>query len=173
MGKILIRGRPGIGKTTLVKKIAEAFKKNDKGVFGFYTEELREKGERVGFRVKGLAGEEEIMAHIDFLTPYRVSKYKVDLARFEKIALPELEKGLKENGVVVIDEIGKMELFSERFKVLVLELFKSERAIIATIPLVPLPFITNLIKIPRVKVIDITLTNRERLGKEWEDWCRE
>ncbi len=173
MAKILLKGKPGIGKTTLIKKMIEKFKKRKEKVFGFYTEEIRVKGERVGFKVVGLTEGEEVMAHINFHTSYQVSKYKVDLTRFEKVALPELERGLREKGVIVIDEIGKMELFSARFQSLVSEIFKSERSIIATIPIVQIPFITDLIKIPNVKVIEITLANRERLEKEWENCCQE
>ncbi|MEO0116410.1 MAG: NTPase [candidate division WOR-3 bacterium] len=166
MAKILIRGRPGIGKTTLIKKVVENFKERGKKVFGFYTEEIREKGMRVGFKVVGLTEGEEVMAHINFFTPYQISKYKVDLKRFEKIALPELERGLRKRGVIVIDEIGKMELFSEKFRALVSELFKEKRAIIATIPIAQIPFLSELLRIPDVQVIEITLANREGLKKE-------
>ena len=47
-------GKPGVGKTTVIKKIIEKYKKN---IGGFYTEEIREKGHRVGFRIKKTAGE--------------------------------------------------------------------------------------------------------------------
>jgi|UniRef100_A0A7C3YT60 nucleoside-triphosphatase len=168
MKKIFLRGRPGIGKTTLIKRIAEELKRRKKKVFGFYTEEMREKGERVGFKVKGLNGGEEIMAYIHFSTPYRVSKYRVDRDRFEKIALSELAKGKEEGGLVIIDEIGKMELFSERFKELVWELMESESPVIATIPIAPLPFLQRLLEDFKIEIIEIDLTNRDRLAKEWE-----
>ncbi len=166
MERLLLRGRPGIGKTTIVKKLAVELKKGNKNIFGFYTEEIREGGIRRGFRVINFGGKDDVMAHIDFKTPHRVSKYGVDLARFERIALPELEKGKREEGIIVIDEIGKMELFSERFREMVKELFLGDKLIIATIPISPLPFIQTLIKMPNTEVIEITISNRERLFEE-------
>ncbi len=166
MQKIIIRGRPGVGKTTLIKKLAERLKREKKSLLGFYTEEIRETGIRVGFKVKSFAGEEATMAHINYSTPYQVSRYKVDLGKFEKVALPELKRAKEERGVVIIDEIGKMELFSKEFQKEVLALMETDRMIIATCSIAPLPFISTLTKIPEIKVKEITLHNRNDLLKE-------
>ncbi len=103
------------------------------------------------------------MAHIDFPTPYRVSRYKFDKERFERVALPELERAKRRSGLIIIDEIGKMELFSERFRSEIRDLFASDKTIIATIPISPIPFISHLTKTPETKVIEITLSNRDRI----------
>ncbi len=43
---LLITGLPGIGKTTLIKKLSEELKVLHPA--GFYTEEIREEGQRKG-----------------------------------------------------------------------------------------------------------------------------
>lgn len=81
------------------------------------------------------------MDHGDGLS---VGKYKVNLQSFEQVALPILSKSLKIDSstgkdpwkLVVIDEIGKMELFSDKFVSVVKELFRQEHVtIMATVPL--------------------------------------
>lgn len=63
MGDILlISGRPGVGKTTLIRRLADALG-NRAG--GFYTEEIRESGDRTGFRLVTLRGRSAIFAHVD------------------------------------------------------------------------------------------------------------
>jgi nucleoside-triphosphatase len=129
---ILITGAPGSGKTTLIKQVFNRLKEKDKRPAGFYTEEIREKGLRKGFKLIDTAGKESVLAHVDFKSRHRVSKYGVDVEGFE-----EFLKGLDLKGsrYVLIDEIGKMESCSAYFTSLVRTLLKrnEERTIIATI----------------------------------------
>ncbi len=78
-GNILITGIPGVGKTTLIKKLADALKNFHPA--GFYTEEIREDGIRKGFALIGCDGRREVLSHTDIKSPYRVGKYKVDLKK--------------------------------------------------------------------------------------------
>jgi nucleoside-triphosphatase len=78
---ILITGQPGIGKTTLIKKLATELA--DLRPVGFYTEEIRENGVRRGFELESLSGQRGLLSHIDIKSPYRVSKYGVDIKCFE------------------------------------------------------------------------------------------
>ena len=111
---LFISGRPGIGKTTLIKKATEYLNKFCIDYSGFITEELREKGRRVGFILREMPrGRECILAHVNITSPYRVGKYGVNIHEFESIALPTIEKKVP---LLVIDEIGTMELFSQKFK---------------------------------------------------------
>jgi len=107
---ILLTGNPRVGKTTIIKKVVE----NLKDVGGFYTEEIRD-GYRKGFRIITLDGKEGILAHVDIKRRYRVGKYGVNIEDLENIAVKSVEKGL-DRDIIVIDEIGKMELFSEKFR---------------------------------------------------------
>jgi nucleoside-triphosphatase THEP1 len=106
MVNILITGYPRTGKTTLIMKFLDQTTKN---CSGFYTEEIRNNQRiRVGFKVVAISSEEEgILAHVDERSSYRVGKYNVNIKDFEEIALPEMEK---ESEIVIIDEIGKMQL---------------------------------------------------------------
>jgi nucleoside-triphosphatase len=110
---ILITGPPRCGKTTFIKEVIEEIEGR---VYGFYTEEMREEGVRIGFSLKTMSGKEIILAHINIKGDYRVGKYGVDVERFSEIAPSEIKEGIKRGAVIVIDEIGKMEVFSEEFK---------------------------------------------------------
>ncbi len=111
---IFITGKPRSGKSTLVR---ELIAESDKKVVGLSTPEIRKEGERVGFALKDLVtGEEGVLAHVDISEGPLVGKYRVnleDLERFTKACLKDLPH---DTDLMVIDEIGKMEMFSEEFK---------------------------------------------------------
>ncbi len=130
---ILVTGRPGSGKTTMVVKLAEWVAAEGFKTGGFITEEIREGLHRVGFCVRDLAGGEAVLAHIDYKGKYRVGKYGVDVEAFERIALTALQIGKKEADLLVVDEIGRMELFSSPFRDMVLELLDAPVPLLATI----------------------------------------
>lgn len=141
---ILITGLPGCGKTTLIKEISSSI--NIEKV-GFYTEEIKEKGKRIGFKILTFTGREGILAHINFNSPFRVSKYYVSIENLENIGIAEIEKGLLlKNCLIIIDEIGKMELFSEKFKKIVISAFESPNKVLATIMLRPETFCDKIKK---------------------------
>ena len=155
---ILITGNPGTGKTTLIKKLVHTF---DTRVSGFYTEEIRKQNERVGFAVRTLDGHEGTLAHIDIRSPYRIGKYKVDVESFERIALPALEKRRFGSKIIIIDEIGPMELFSEIFKKRVLEILDSPSSVIATIKLKGSDFVAMIKSRNDVELYTLTRDTRE------------
>ncbi|MCD6177887.1 NTPase [bacterium] len=162
---ILIVGKPGCGKTTLVKDISKDL--NSK-ISGFYTEEMREKGKRVGFKIKTLDQKEGILAHIDLKTPYRVGKYKVNLKDLEEIGVVSIEKAIKQKKIVLIDEIGKMELFSDKFKKAIIEALNSENRVLATIMLKKNSFCDRIKKRKDVKIFYLKRANFEEIKKEIE-----
>lgn len=132
----LITGRPGVGKTTLVKKIIKGLLSRSLGVTGFYTEEIREDKIRVGFRIMNVHGEEEgILSHIGISSRYRIGKYKVNVKAISDVVERiegDLSRGKSE--FLIIDEIGPMELYSEEFKEFVkVQLSKYYPIIIGTI----------------------------------------
>jgi nucleoside-triphosphatase len=129
--RVLLEGRPGIGKTTVAARLAELLLERGVEVTGFVTRELREHGRRVGFTVETFDGSKATLAHVDFRGPPRVGKYGVDLEAFERVALPTLERPQRSE-VVVIDELGKMELASERFREAARGLFDEPLSIVAT-----------------------------------------
>lgn len=111
-----LTGPPGCGKTTAALKIKNILESSNVKIDGMYTEEIRVSGRRVGFRVTRIAtGESGVMAHIDFRTSYRVGKYFVDLEVLDNVGVAGIMNGLNSAGVVIVDEVGPMELYSSNF----------------------------------------------------------
>ena len=130
--RLLLEGHPGIGKTTVTRRLLKLLQKAGVPVAGFTTGELRIGGRREGFVVEAVSGAREVLAHVDLPGPPRVGRYGVDLAALERVALPALrEPGA--SGVVVVDELGRMELASAAFRAAVVELLGRDVAVVATV----------------------------------------
>jgi nucleoside-triphosphatase len=160
--RILVEGRPGSGKTTVVARLAELLAEQQVEVRGFVTHELRERGRRRGFEVETIDGEHATLAHVSFPGPPRVGRYGVDLEAFERVALPALAKPPR-RGVVLIDELGKMELASERFREAVARLFESPVDLVATVHVFREPFTDQLKRRPDVDRVRVTSAGRDNL----------
>ena len=132
--KIFLTGRPGSGKSTVLKKVIEQLKAQGLKIGGITTPEVRAKGRRIAFKVVDLfSGEEGTLASIDQPLGPRVGKYRVNVPDFERVALPALDFALKECDIICVDELGKMEFFSAKFKQRVNEILKSEKPVIAAV----------------------------------------
>ncbi|MCK5391655.1 MAG: NTPase [Deltaproteobacteria bacterium] len=127
---ILISGLPGIGKTSLIKKICQELK--DSGPIGFYTEEIRNEGQRKGFQLIGLNGHRTIFAHVLIESNYHVGKYRVDINAFDEF-LESIDFKHKKSSLIIIDEIGKMECLSSKFIKMIWDILDSSNRVIATI----------------------------------------
>ena len=159
--KLLLTGPPGIGKTTVIQKVLSGI---EIGAGGFYTDEIRKGGRRVGFSLKTLEGEEGILAHIDHRGRYRVGRYGVAIDRFEAMAIPAMVRALREQELVVIDEIGTMELFSQTFKDMVMRILdQNERHVLGVIHQGKEPFATSIKSRGYVEVIAVNHDNRDDL----------
>lgn len=162
-GRILLEGRPGSGKTTAARRIAELLRREGVPARGFFTEELRESGKRVGFAIETLDGRRGVLAHVNFPGPPRVGRYGVDVAVFERLALPALQAAADE--VVVLDELGKMELASEAFRKTLTVLFARPIRIVATVHASRDPFTDALKRRPDVEVVRVTARERDDLPR--------
>ena len=158
--KIILTGQPGIGKTTLILKVLERCGL-DAG--GFYTKELRERGKRVGFGITSLSGEQSILAHRNFKGRYRVGRYGVDLDALEDVGVKSIEEAIEGRELIVVDEIGKMELFSKRFAGAVTRAVESGKHLLATVMKRHHPFADALKARNDVRVIEVTYENRDGL----------
>lgn len=157
---IFITGLPGVGKTTLIRKLAEEFK--DFRPTGFYTDEIRESGVRVGFSAVSLDGQRQLLSHVRIPGPYRVGRYRVDVAGFEGF-LDQIELLESRSALIVIDEIGKMECLSLKFVKLVTALLDSPKQVVATIALKGSGFIQQVKERPDVLIVEVHSANRNRL----------
>ena len=131
---LLVTGRPGIGKTTVLLNAAEELKAKGYRVEGMISKEVRREGRRVGFEVvnfgTGLRG---WLAHVEQSVGPQVGKYKVNLDDLDSIGANAVLDAIRNADVVIIDEIGPMELFSQAFRKAVNEALNSSKLVLAVI----------------------------------------
>lgn len=157
---ILLTGRPGCGKTTLIRKIVASL---DRPAGGFYTREMRQGGRRVGFEMVTLDGRSAVLAHVEFNSLQRVGNYGLDLSALDGLGVGALRAALQAGELVVVDEIGPMELRSARFRQAVLEILGSDKSMLGSIASKETPFTDQVKRHPSVKLIEVTPANREAL----------
>ncbi|MFE7530124.1 nucleoside-triphosphatase [Kitasatospora sp. NPDC057542] len=160
--RILLEGRPGSGKTTAIRRLAALLPARETS--GFTTEEIRTDGSRVGFALETLAGERAVLAHVDFPGPPRVGRYGVDLRVMERLALPSLVWSART--LVLIDELGRMELAYRPFEETVRAVFAAEVDVVATVQAQHGPFTDALKRRTDVKVLPLTRANRDALPEQ-------
>ena len=166
----MLTGRPGTGKTGLIKQ-AVAQLKGKAG--GFYTEEIRSQGTRLGFKLVTLDGQEATLAHVDFPSRYRVSKYGVDVDSLDRVGVSALRRAVGQCDLVIVDEIGKMELFSAGFREVVREIMESGKRVLGTIMLAPDPWADAIKRYPQVNLVEVTRANYHRVRDDLQRWLNE
>ena len=169
---LLLTGKPGVGKTTLVERVLESLRGRLR-IAGFTTTEVRDStGQRVGFRIVTVEGEQGELARKGLKSHVRVGRYGVNLEAFEKLALPELAR--RDVDLILIDEIGKMECASGRFRRRVEDALDGQVNVLATLGIGHLPFFQGLRERPDVELITLTERNRNALAAELRArFCRE
>ena len=163
---IFLTGHPGVGKTTMLKKIVHRF--SHLALTGFYTEEIREKGIRSGFRAVAMNGSSAVFAHRSFQTApeNRVGQYGVKPQVLEILVLPHLDPYRKAADLVVVDEIAKMELLSTPIREGLLLALDSDCPVLGTIALKGTGFIRRVKERSDVEIFKITLQNRDVLAEQ-------
>ena len=158
---ILLTGRPGIGKTTLIRKFVEVLDHHNP--VGFYTREIRTGGSRTGFELIDLRHGGLTLSHVKFPGPPRVGKYGVDIDRFETYLRSRDFVGCREQ-LVIIDEIGKMECFSTLFVDMITRLLDSQKTVIATIARKGGGAISGIRRRSDIEMVDVSAANRDILA---------
>ena len=166
---LLLSGKPGTGKTSLIKEAIDRVKIE---AGGFYTQEIRSAGVRQGFKIITLDGKEAILAHINISSPYQVSKYNVDIDSLNEVGISAVQQALKQNDLIVIDEIGKMELLSLQFQEVVLQAIQSGKKILGTVMFTSHPFADEVKRHPEVTTLAVSGTNRNEVLKEILAWLQ-
>ncbi len=157
MPAVLVTGPPGCGKTTLICKIVAELRVP---ASGFYTEEIRSGSRREGFALVTLDGQRATLASVRIGGPHRVSRYGVDVEALDTVGLPSLEVAGAE--LLVIDEIGKMELLSPRFRDAVLRALDDGTPILASVMLSRHPFADALKSRHDVRLFNLAPDKRGR-----------
>ena len=159
---ILITGPPGCGKSTLIEKVINRIKEP---VGGFFTREIKESGRRVGFSINTVDGREGILAHQNIRSQFRVGKYGVNIEDIDSLAVSAIIPAQR-GQVIVIDEIGKMECFSDLFKKTLIQVLDSPNCVIGSIALKGGTFIQGIKNRDDVTVSSVTPETRDSLVKE-------
>jgi nucleoside-triphosphatase len=164
----LITGLPGTGKTSLIKQALAS----SPGIIagGFFTEEIRLQGIREGFRIVTLDGKTALLASIKIQSQHRVSKYGVDINSLDGLGVSALKRAFENCDLVIIDEIGKMELISEQFKAVVLEIIESGTSVLGTVILKSDPWADMIKQRSQVNLLTLTRHNRGEVLKKVLEW---
>ena len=155
---IFLTGAPSSGKTTVIKEI---IKNLNHPANGFYTEEERVDGKRVGFLMKTLDGRSGYLAHQNIKSDFHIRRYGVSIENIERIAIPSITP--VENNIIILDEIGKMECFSLAFKQATINAIDASNIVIGTITLGGDDFIREIKKRQDMEISEVTVENRDLL----------
>lgn len=165
---LLITGRPGVGKTTLVRRLAEAFPGR---VGGFYTQEVREGGRRTGFLLVTLEGAAAPFAHREWRhTVHRVGGYGVDVGVLERLGVAAIREAVAGRRAVLVDEVGKMELASPAFRDALEAAARGPTCLVATILLGHHPWADRFRQRPGATELVLTPSNRAAVFAAAREW---
>jgi nucleoside-triphosphatase len=166
--RLFLTGEPGSGKTTAVRKTAELLTLRGVTVGGMLSGEIREGGIRVGFGLEDLVTNERgTLARVGLQGGPRVGKYQVNLDDIERIGVRAIEKAVRDSEVVVVDELGPMELLSTPFIKAVQNGLASQKNFLGTIHKRSSHPLTSAIRSnPKFTILEITSENRDRMPTE-------
>jgi nucleoside-triphosphatase len=165
--KIGITGMPSVGKTETLIKIIEKIEKSGYKIEGMITETLLEDNKRVGFYVKDWqTNEREVFAHINFDLKDKVGKYGVDLNVLERVGVTAIENAINDENIdiIIIDEIGKMEMLSEKFCETVIDALDSDKPILVTLHKKSrTPLLQDIRRRDDIRILEVTAVNKNLL----------
>jgi nucleoside-triphosphatase len=165
---ILLTGPPGSGKTRLIQNVVDDLKILGATVGGILTPEVRVRGERTGFHILDIrTGEKELMADVGLDSEVRVGRYGVNVNVIRDVAVNAIVTAMSKCDIIVIDEIGKMELYCKEFQEIVEEALSSSKPLLGTVgERLRHPFTTKIKELPNVKLLTLTRSNWDQVYNE-------
>jgi nucleoside-triphosphatase len=164
---LFLAGKPASGKTTLIKAVCLP---RQARLGGFYTEEIREGSERLGFRLKTFDGREGVLARKGMPSAHKLNKYGVDLGVLETIGIAALRAARNTREIIVIDEIGSMEIISEPFRRELLECLNAPQKVLATIRYNAQPFTDEIKRMADTALLCLTRATAASVRRQVEEW---
>ena len=163
--RIFLTGEPGCGKTTAIKKICEMLTARGRKVGGIVSGEIRERGVRAGFSLEDLSTHETgTLAHVSQRDGPPVGKYRVNLADIQRIAVTAIKRAIAADDVIIVDELGPMELNSMPFILAVEMALATQKHFVGTIHKRASHYLIAAIKSnPAYQILEVTLNNRNEL----------
>ena len=162
---IFVTGCPGIGKTSVLLRVVDTLKARGCKVGGMISREVRERGVRVGFEIVDFhGGQRGWLAHVNEFAGPQVGKYHVNLGDLDAIGANSIFNATTDSDIIVVDEIGSMELLSPEFKRAVEQAIGSNKPVVGTIHFRARDPLINSIKVREdAEILEVTYGNRENL----------
>jgi nucleoside-triphosphatase len=164
--RVFLTGVPGVGKSTVVRQVAERIQESGVKVGGMTSGDLRSGAARLGFEIRNLlTGETGVLAHVNQPTGPRIGRYRVRSEDLDRIGAEAILFAIKGSDLIVVDEVGPMELTSSRFKEAVQAALTSEKRLLGTVHRNAQDSLVRTIKSsPSIEVIEVTHENRDSLA---------
>lgn len=170
MTNLLISGFPRSGKTTLIKKLLQV-DSIEKRTGGFFTEEIQKDGARIGFTIVTVPeGRKGLLAQKGFSSSCRIGRYGVNIPMLEELGCQAILQARETGNTIIVDEIGKMELFSEKFRTVLMDALDSPQKVIATIMERPNGFADRIKKRPDARLFFLERINFETVFQTVLNW---
>ena len=165
--RVFLTGEPGCGKTTAIRRTCEILTTHGKKVGGIVSGEIRERGIRVGFSLEDLATRETgTLAHVDLKEGPGVGKYRVNLADIQRIGVSAIRRAIAESDVIIVDDLGPMELNSMPFILNVEMALATPKPFVGTIHKRASHYLVGAIKSNRAyEILELTAENRNDIPK--------
>ena len=162
---MFVTGRPGVGKTSVLLRAADDLKNRGYKIGGMISRDVREGGVRMGFEIMDFStGQRGWLAHVNQPTGPKVSKFRVNLTDLNAIGVNSILTAVRNEDIIIIDEIGPMELFSQAFREAVAQAMSSSRPVLGTIHLRARDTLIDAIKTREdAEILEVTYENRRQL----------
>ena len=164
---LFIAGTPGVGKTSLLREVTMGKRER---IGGFYTDHLMAGKIRRGFLMRTFDGQDRVLASKGMKSPHQLGKYGVDINALENVGIPALKLALMTKDLIVMDEIGSMEMMSERFRQTLLECLTSTKPVLATIRAASQPFSDQVKKFSDTQTITLNKSNYNQVKLQVRKW---